>query len=86
MTHSDLFDTSAALMVLDVISSDIDLVRLPSLDTSWEIVWIACLTSSHRWARDAEQKFADVLTELGLLIRPDHRHDGSAPAYLSSSI
>ena len=58
------FDTSAALTVIDgLLSRDVESF-LPSAGAAWEAAWIACLTSSPRWAVTAEQEFGDVLTEL----------------------
>lgn len=71
MTHESLFDPSAALAVLDVIADRSKADLMPNVEKAWDAAWIACLTSCARWTDEAEERFAEVLTELGRKIRPE---------------
>ena len=75
---TDIFDTSAALAILDRIVDREDAV-LHSVASAWEAAWIACLTNSATWTSVAEDEFAHVVVELhGILWTVDRRKVRSA--------
>ncbi len=61
---SELFDTSAALAVLDRIVDREEKVVLHTAASAWEAAWIACLTDSSAWRSVAQNEFAHVVVEL----------------------
>ena len=76
---TELFDTSAALAILDRIVDRKEAVVLHSVDSAWEAAWIACLTGSATWMSVAEDEFAHVVVELhGILWTVDRRKSRSA--------
>ena len=71
---TDVFDTSAALAILDRIVDRDAAVVLHSVASAWEAAWIACLTNSATWTSVAEDEFAHVVVELhGILWTVDQR-------------
>ena len=76
---TELFDTSAALAVLDRIVDREEAVVLHSVASAWEAAWIACLTNSSTWTSVARDEFAHVVVELhGVLWTVDRRKFRSA--------
>ncbi len=67
--NADAFEPSAALAVLDVIMDQRLALRLPSAADAWESAWIACVTGRPIWTTVAQQRFAQVLTELAGVVR-----------------
>ncbi len=76
---ADLFDTSAALTVLDAVVRRPQSDQLPTAASAWEAAWIGCLTSSPAWAAISADEFAGVVLELQSVIRIAGRSDLSGP-------
>jgi hypothetical protein len=75
---ADLFDTSAALTVLDAFVGRPESDCLSAAASAWEAAWIACLTSSPAWAVISADEFASVVIELRSVVCIAGRSDASA--------
>jgi len=77
--EADLFDTSAALIVLDAFVRRPESHSLPTAASAWEAAWIACLTGSPAWAVISADEFASVVMELRSAVCVAGRSGASTP-------